>query len=108
MTDLVMRSVPEDVVEDASEIFGVPTSELLDRIYPVPSEYVDDKKETVYYMDHPGDGGSVVLFDRDGSYLVGSVHIGFYDMVAVFTSGARTATLPKSEQVETLGSQELI
>lgn len=95
MPDLIMRTVPDDVIDDASEIFGVPSAELLDRIYPVPLEYIENKNETVYYMDHPGDGGSVVLLDNEGSYLVGSVHVGFYDMVAVFNAGARTAQLTK-------------
>jgi hypothetical protein len=48
-------------------------------------------------MSHPGDGGSVVLLNSDGSYLVGSVHVGFYDMVAVFNAGVRTASAPHPE-----------
>jgi hypothetical protein len=97
MPDMAMRVVPAEVVEEASEIFGVPSSELLDRIYPVPSEYVEKDAEDVYYMSHPGDGGSVVLLNSDGSYLVGSVHVGFYDMVAVFNAGVRTASAPHPE-----------
>lgn len=121
-------SVPDSVVEDAATIFGVSPVDIAEKIYPVPSEYINGgdqpPKSTsggfvstvedvdvfgtdygedfhtgrlddgdVYYMDGPGDGGVVVLLGSDGSYLVGSVHVGFYDMVAVFNMGARTAVL---------------